>query len=246
MRGRKRLTTPAGKRKTVAYIRVSTDGQTQSGASLAAQRSRIEAFGTATDRNIDEFIVDAAESAKSLDRPGISRVIQGVKSGAVEAIVVMKLDRLTRSVRDLGDLLDLCNAYDASLISVGESLDTSSAAGRMVTNMLGVVAQWEREAIAERTSIALSQRRKERRVYSRVPFGYKRVGDGLIEDSLQQAGLHIIDEMTTNNASLRQIACRLTEARIPPSSGGRWYASSVRSIQLSRIFIERRLDGELQ
>jgi DNA invertase Pin-like site-specific DNA recombinase len=93
----------------------------------------------------------------------------------IERIAVATLDRLTRSVRDLGELIDLCSKRDVALVSVGETLDTSTAAAaRMVVNMLGVVAQWEREAIAERTATSLAHKRRERYVYGSTPFGYIR------------------------------------------------------------------------
>src|SRR5579863_6123869 len=99
-----------------------------------------------------EVIQDAGESAKSLQRPGIGNLLEQVRADRVERIVVAKLDRLTRNVRDLSDLVELFAKHGVALVSVGETLDTSTSAGRMVVNMLGVVAQWEREAIGERTA----------------------------------------------------------------------------------------------
>jgi site-specific DNA recombinase len=74
-------------------------------------------------------------------------------------------------------------------VSASESIDTGTAAGRMIVNMFGVVAQWEREAIAERTSDALTHKRRQRQAYAPTPFGYRRDGDRLIEQPRQQAAL---------------------------------------------------------
>jgi site-specific DNA recombinase len=87
-----------------------------------------------------------------------------MRSGGVERVIVLKLDRLTRSTRDLATLLEAFARAESSLVSVSESLDTQSAAGRLVVNMLGVVAQWEREAIGDRTGEALAQKRRSRAV----------------------------------------------------------------------------------
>ena len=123
---------------------------------------------------------------------------------------MLKLDRLTRSVRDLSDLLDLFKKQDVALVSVGESLDTLSASGRMVTNMVGVISQWEREAIAERTAHALEQKRNDGMAYCRPPFGFERIDNRLVQVAAQQAGLVLIRQMHGDGASLRQIANALT------------------------------------
>lgn len=141
-------------------------------------------------------------------------------------MIVLKLDRLTRSTRDLAELLDLFGKHDASLVSVSEHLDTQSAAGRMVTNMLGVVAQWEREAIAERTSAALEHKRRNGRAYGRTPFGYRREGDELIPNATQKRALREAQAMHESGASLRQIAAHLQAFGIKPNNGGStWYAA---------------------
>jgi site-specific DNA recombinase len=155
-----RACTPVTDRRTIAYVRVSTEDQAMTGVSLDAQEARVGAYCTAMGWDLSEVVRDAGESAKSLKRPGIAAIIQQARDGAVERVVVAKLDRLTRSIRDLSDLIDLCAKHDVALVSVGETLDTSSAAGRMVVNMLGVVGQWEREAVAERTSTALTHKRR--------------------------------------------------------------------------------------
>lgn len=244
MRGRRAKQATRQRRKTVAYVRVSTEEQARDGVSLAAQESRIEAFAHATDRSIDEVVVDDGFSAKSLKRPGAERLLTGIRSGEIGTVIVLKLDRLTRSVRDLGLVLDLVSNAEASLVSVGESLDTQTAAGRMVVNMLGVVAQWEREAIAERTALALSHKRSNWEVYSRkAPFGYKVVGRRLVSESRCQEALTLIRTMYADGAgsSLRQIAGALTQRGIKPPAGKKWYASSVHAIVRSKMYKERPL-----
>ena len=100
-------------------------------------------------------ITDAGYSAKNLKRPGIEELYQLVAGGEVDGVVVSKLDRLTRSIRDLHMLLEgLFNTID--LHSVSEKVDTNSASGRLVLNVLMSVAEWEREAISEASATARS------------------------------------------------------------------------------------------
>ncbi len=225
-------------RKTVGYVRVSTEDQAREGVSLAAQEARIRAMALATERDLSEIVVDDGESAKSLSRPGLQQVLAAVRAGAVKAIVVLKLDRLTRSVRDLGELLETFAKHDTALISVSESLDTASAAGRLMVNVLGSVAQWEREAISERTAFALTHKRQNGQAYSRTPFGYDRKGSALVPNAAQQRALAMVRRMAKDGASLRQIASTLTKRGIAPPRGHQWYASSVRSMLNSKMASE--------
>jgi len=133
--------------KTIGYVRVSTDRQADTGVSLEAQESKIRAMATVRGCDLDEVVVDGGESAKDLKRPGVERLLALVSAGKVDAVIVAKLDRLTRSVKDLCALLELFEKRKVALISVAESLDTSSAAGRLVITIMGAVSQWEREAI---------------------------------------------------------------------------------------------------
>jgi DNA invertase Pin-like site-specific DNA recombinase len=135
----------------IGYVRVSTDRQADQGASLEAQSARIQAMATVQDVELAEIIVDGGESAKSMNRPGLKRLLAMVEAGTVRTVIVAKLDRLTRSVRDLCELLELFERKRVALVSVAESLDTGSAAGRLVITIMGAVSQWEREAIGERT-----------------------------------------------------------------------------------------------
>ncbi|MBY0275907.1 recombinase family protein [Candidatus Binatia bacterium] len=142
--------------RLLAYARVSTDEQATTGVSLSAQRERIESYVRLYGGELIDVVVDAGVSAKTLRRPGLERLLQQLDEGEADGVVVAKLDRLTRSVRDLGDLVEKYFAEGRFvLLSVGEQIDTRSAGGRLVLNLLASVSQWERETIGERTKVAL-------------------------------------------------------------------------------------------
>jgi len=236
MRGKKALApVEVAVRETVGYVRVSSEEQAREGVSLAAQEARLKAFAVATNRDLGKVIIDDGQSAKTLARPGLREILDGVKRGRIGSLIVLKLDRLTRSVRDLGTLLDLFSRYDCDLVSVSESLDTASAAGRLMTNVLGSVAQWEREAIGERTAFALEHKRRLHAVYSPEPFGWTRVGDSLIAHPQEQAALERAKVMAASGATLRQIGEEFVRLGVAPKRGGKkWHAACVRSILRSR------------
>jgi site-specific DNA recombinase len=212
------------KTKTVAYLRVSTEKQADHGVSLDAQRAKIAAYAELYDLELVDVVVDAGASAKTLERPGLQRALGMLRGGRAEALLVVKLDRLTRSVRDLGDLVD---EYFASgrwaLLSVGEQVDTRTAAGRLVLNVLASVAQWEREATGERTSAAL-QHKAAAGEYTggRVPYGFRLGPDGVRLEAApdEQAVVAHVRAQRAGGTSLRRIAAALAAAGVV-SRGGR-------------------------
>ena len=163
--------------RTVAYLRVSTDKQSDLGVSLEAQQEKAQAYARLYDLDLVEVIIDAGESAKTLDRPGLQRALALLKTGQVEALLVVKLDRLTRSVVDLGKLIETYFAPGkAALMSVSEQIDTRSAAGRLVLNILASVSQWERETIAERTRDAIKYKQSQGEyIGGHTPYGFRLV-----------------------------------------------------------------------
>lgn len=144
--------------KVVGYVRVSTEEQATQGVSLQAQEAKLRQYCDLYGHDLAEVVIDAGQSAKTLNRPGLAKVLASLEAGEVEGVVILKLDRLTRSVRDLGHLLETYFQKSA-LLSVMEQTDTSTAGGRLVLNLLISVSQWEREVIGERTSAALQHKK---------------------------------------------------------------------------------------
>lgn len=207
--------------KTVAYVRVSTEKQADGGVGLEAQRAKLNAYASLYELDVVAVEVDAGLSAKSLNRPGLSRALAMLKSGEADALVVVKLDRLTRSVRDLGDLVETYFASGkAALLSVAEQIDTRSAGGRLVLNVLASVGQWEREAAGERTAAAMEHMAAEG-LYTggKAPYGFKVEGGALVEVEAEQAVLAAARELTAAGLSLRAVAQALASRGFTSRTG---------------------------
>lgn len=148
--------------KAIGYIRVSSEKQAEQGMSLEAQQAKLTAYARLYDIELVAVEVDAGASAKSLNRPALQQALHCLTTGKAEALLIVKLDRLTRSVKDLGELIDRYFAVGKySLLPVSDQIDTRSAAGRMVLNILASVSQWEREAIGERTSEVMRYKQRK-------------------------------------------------------------------------------------
>jgi DNA invertase Pin-like site-specific DNA recombinase len=215
--------------KTAGYVRVSTDRQADTGVSLEAQEAKIRAMATVRGAELGEVIVDGGESAKDLNRPGVQRLLELINTGKVDAVIVAKLDRLTRSVKDLCGLLELFEKRKVALISVAESLDTSSAAGRLVITIMGAVSQWEREAIGERTRDALRHKRALGQRVGNIAFGFRVGPDGehLEPEPSEQAALSEIRLLRDNGMTMRGIAAALNHGAHRTRRGTPWRLESV-------------------
>lgn len=217
-------------RTAVAYIRVSTRDQAESGLSLTAQREKIEVWAKLHGLDLVEVIADAGHSAKSLDRPGMKRLLALVRGRKVGVVITAKLDRITRSVADLGRLIELFQRSGVEFASVADNLDTSTASGRLLVNMLASVSQWEREIIGERTSESLAVLRSNGRRISRyAPYGYRLNGNNWIEDEHEQQAICIMQRLRGEGLSLRKIAASLGEQGFLSRSGSVLSCSTVRS-----------------
>ncbi len=218
--------------KAIGYVRVSTDKQVDRGVSLDAQAEKVRAMAVVQGAELCELIIDAGESAKSLNRPGMARLMALVNAGAVDAVIVSKLDRLTRSVKDLAELLERFNRRGVSLVSVAESLDTGTAAGRLVLNVMTAVSQWEREAIGERTRDAMGHKKANGERVGTVPFGYRLGPDGvhLEPEPREWETIRRIRALSREGYSTRKIAERLNAEGFRNRSGALWSFARVAQI----------------
>lgn len=203
------------------YVRVSTDEQAREGFSLQAQTERCKAFAVSQGWDVIATYVEDGKSAKNLNRPEMKKLRAEARSG--EVVLVYKLDRLVRNVRDLHTLLDEWDLQQVGFRSVTEVYDTTSAMGRLMLTLVGAMAQWERETIAER--VYEGQRKKAlegQRNGSRIPYGYERGSDGAIIPSGYASTVKHIYAMVLEGKGVRVITLALNEEGTPSPTGGKW------------------------
>jgi site-specific DNA recombinase len=216
----------------VGYCRVSTDEQD---VSLEAQEEQIRAMAVVKGWKLTDVVVDKAQFSGDMDREGLQRVLEMVRKREVEAVIIAKLDRLTRSTLDVIHLVKLFNQKKVALVSLGESLDTKSSMGRFFVRMLASLGELERETIGDRTRTAMGHMRKMGLPVGHAPYGYRAPKAGsnldvpisqklpLVMDRQEQALLRrIVQLREKEELSLRKIAARLNKEGIKTRGGSAW------------------------
>lgn len=228
-------------KKIFGYVRVSSQDQAKSGLSINNQIEKIKQYAKLHDLKIDDIIIDKAESAKNLKRSGIQKILDNVKSNDVESIIIYKLDRLTRSLKDLNELIELFNKKSVNLCSIKDNLDTKSANGRMVINLLGTISQWEREVIGERTSEALQEKKRQNKRYGTIPYGKMLAADGvsLIKDEQELKVIDMISLFKNKGYSLALIANELNVKGFLTRKSTKFNKSNVNSLLRNFSYVKK-------
>ena len=188
-------------RVAVGYIRVSTLEQAQEGVSLDAQRDRLKTYCKGIGVRLVEIFADEGISGGTMERPGLQAALRIIQRGRANTLVVVKLDRLTRSVKDLCMLVEEYFAKDQhDLISVCGMVNTHTAAGRLMMLNLANYAQYERELISERVREAMQHMKAQGVRLGVAPYGYRH------SQQLDDKGRRILEPVAAEQEVIQQIA----------------------------------------
>jgi DNA invertase Pin-like site-specific DNA recombinase len=206
--------------RAVGYVRVSTAEQADSGLGLAAQRQTIERACEAKGWTLVAIHEDAGASAKTMRRPGVEAAVAAVESGDAEAVVVAKLDRLSRSLVDFANVMERSRKAGWALVALDLGVDTSTPNGEMVASIMASFAQFERRLIGARTTEALAVKRARGERLGRA----RTMPDELVRR---------IKRMRSRGQTFQSIATTLNDEGVPTAQGGaQWYPATVRKVVL--------------
>jgi DNA invertase Pin-like site-specific DNA recombinase len=205
--------------RVVGYTRVSTDEQGQSGLGLAAQRAAIEAEVERRDWELVQVYEDAGASGKSLaGRAALGNALKVLDAHDADALVVAKLDRLSRSLLDFASLMESARKRGWALVILDLGVDTTTPSGEMIANVMATFAQFERRLIGQRTKDALAVKKRQGARLGRPVAVDKTVARRIVRER-------------NRGRSLRAIADGLNKDKVATGHGGaRWHGSTVKAI----------------
>ncbi|MFA5168267.1 MAG: recombinase family protein [Candidatus Omnitrophota bacterium] len=253
------------------YARVSTDMQREKGHSIEYQRDSLIKYSKEHGLN-PVLYVDAGISAKDTRRPELQKMLEDIKNGRVSVVLVTKLDRITRSLKDLVNLKETFDVHGVSFKSLTESFDSSTAMGRFTSSLFGSIAEMEREIIGERVREAMKHRAGKGRYNGGVvAFGFSSYAQqvrinknkGMSKDEAEQAAkercpaekqlcvnpeeakiLNQIFDKYIETESLRAVTHWLNTKRYKSRYGTSWAATSVRRVLQSQTYIGKVVWGK--
>jgi DNA invertase Pin-like site-specific DNA recombinase len=216
--------------RAITYARVSTGKQAESGLSMDDQAERMGREISRRGWELVEAHTDAGRSGRTgKSRPALEAALEALAAGEADALVVAKLDRLARSTIALSRIMQTSQEQGWALVILDPDLDTSTAAGRLTATVLGAVAEYESELIADRARMTHRRRKAAGHRAGQAP---------ILSDELR----HRIADTRTGGASFARIADELNAEGIPTAKGGRWHASTVRHVCMS-VEREAELEG---
>ena len=171
------------------YCRVSTDEQAREGISIHEQQNRLQAYCISQGWNNYKFYIDDGYSAKNIKRPQLQKLLNDGEQNNISTVLVTKIDRFTRRLKDMLDLHKKLEGYNISFCSASESFDTSTAVGRMMLQILTMFAEFERERISERVTDNMLFNAKNGKIQQPPCFGYD-----LIKDEVNEIKMFVINK----------------------------------------------------
>ena len=214
-------------KQAIGYVRVSTEQQANEGVSLEAQKAKIEHWCKANDYELVNVYVDAGISGKSMDkRPGLLDALKSLKKGM--ALVSYSLSRLARSTKDALSIGESVAKKKADMVSLTEQIDTTTAAGKMMFQMLSVLAEFERNLVAERTTNALQHKKRTGQKYTnQTPYGFEAIEGRLVQVQQEAEIVAEIQASRIGGNTLQFIADDLNGRGIPTKTGKQWQPATI-------------------
>lgn len=218
------------------YPRVSTEDQSRFGHSLDEQEEKLKQLCNFKDYEIYKVYREEGVSAKDTNRPKFQEMIEDMKSGKINKIIVYKLDRFTRSIKDLENICTLLEEYNCSLESVAEEINTSTANGKFFIRMLTILAQLEIERTSERTKFGLVGAARKGHLAGRPPIGYTKLPNSkdLVIDEVQADVVRRIFRLYLDGLSVCAICKLFNEEEV---LNRHWATTTVDKILSNQLYI---------
>jgi site-specific DNA recombinase len=226
--------------RAALYTRVSTDVQVEEGFSLDAQLHRLRAYCESQGWTISDVYTDEGISAKNTERPQLQRMLSDIRDRKIDVVLVYRLDRLTRSVLDLHELLQEFERYNVGFKSATEVFDTTTAMGRLFITIVAALAQWERENLGERVRFGQAQMVREGRYFGNTPpYGYDLRDGELFINPIEAHVIRTIFDLYLSGNGMSRIVKHLNDPsnHIPhPHGSDHWSMKVINTIVKNPVY----------
>ena len=214
-------------KQAIGYIRVSTEKQANEGVSLEAQEAKIVTWCKTNGYELVKVYIDAGISGKRMDtRKELLAALASLKKGM--ALISYSLSRLARSTSDAIAIGNQIAKKKADMVSLSERIDTTTASGNMMFQMLAVLAEFERKLTAERTTNALQHKKRTGQKYcNQTPYGFEAIEGRLVEVKQEAEVVAEIQASRTGGNTLQFIADSLNTRGIPTKTGKTWAPATI-------------------
>lgn len=213
------------------YVRVSTQDQAQHGFSLDAQQDALQNYAKALGFEIFKIYRDEGKSAKDLKRPEMTQLLRDAEQRKFQAIFIYKLDRFSRSLKDLILTMDKLKEWNIDFVSLQDKIETTSASGKLMFHIISAFAEFERNIIGDRTKFGMERKAKEGGFITKAPKGYRLVNKELLIDEKEAEQVkQIFQEFLDTDISLTQLGKKhsMTTAGIKKLLQNRTYLGFVK------------------
>ena len=222
--------------KAAIYTRVSTEDQAKEGFSLDAQIEKLRSYCKARDWEIAGEYIDDGYSGRNVKRPAYNKMIEEINKW--DALLVIKMDRIHRNSKNFMMMMEYLKKEGKEFVSMTESLDTSTAMGRFVMDIIQRIAQLESEQIGERVYIGMEQKAKTNGgiLGFNIPYGYDYINGKLIINQNESENVKNIFQNYLNGISMKKIAGELNYKSVPTKLNKKWGIQTVSLILKNPIY----------
>jgi site-specific DNA recombinase len=224
--------------RAAIYVRVSTEEQANEGFSIQAQLADLHRYAEILNMEIVELYVDEGYSGKSIEgRPHMQRLLKDSRQGKFNVVLVYRIDRLARKLKDALEINDELERNGVQLVSINENIDTTTPMGKMVFQMVGSIAEMERNTIVGRVKMGMTERAKQGKFNGGICLGYDSVNKTLVVIEAEATIVREIFNLAEQGFGYKAIVGHLNSMGYKTKKGNTFSANGVKDILSNPIYI---------
>ncbi len=217
--------------RAIGYTCLNTVSQQPKNLSLEDQEKTIQQFSDAKGWSLVGIYQEVTESTNTMSQPKLEQIILDSGQDTFDVLVIARLDRLTRNIRQLNTLINrMCLQNGKHLLSIEEGFDTHNECGQLGLRLIDIITKWDTKRISDRTREIIAKKRAKGERVGHAPFGYTYKDKRLVVVPAELDTVRIIREQREKGLSYHKIARFLNERKIVSKRGGIWYAETVKTV----------------